>query len=311
MIPIRLPDRQKALNDHWNGVEKLFFKKDKVKILNWIQAHQLQDILGDDDRNDLQIKNLILAEPQILRLISYRVGGILKSKDAQNKNLGFIKTKYTSFTGRDDHLYQALNLVENTGVTVCPYCNRTYIQSVKKTDKKSKRTCQLDHFFPKDTYPYLALCFYNLIPSCSACNHIKSTEEIGISPYEIDSADDVIHFEWKPKDATFNYPKGNISVKPVPNPKTNEHMQTNIDVLGLETLYSYHDDIVKEMLLKGEVYSPDYIQSLIEQFPDLIENEEEALRIVTGNYTEEEDLGKRPLSKLTRDIARDVGFLKK
>jgi hypothetical protein len=120
----------------------------------------------------------------------------------------------------------------------------------------------------------------------------------------------VIHFEWKPKDASFNYPKGNITIKPIPNPKTNGHMQTNIDVLGLETLYSYHDDIVKEILLKGEVYSPEYIKNLVEQFPKLIDNEEEALRIVTGNYTNEEDLGKRPLSKLTRDIARDVGFIK-
>lgn len=87
-------------------------------------------------------------------------------------------------------------------------------------------------------------------------------------------------------------------------------MQSNIDVFGLKELYSHHDDIVKEMLLKGEIYSPDYIQSLMEQFPNLIENEEEALRIIMGNYINEEDLGKRPLSKLTRDIAKDVGFIK-
>lgn len=87
-------------------------------------------------------------------------------------------------------------------------------------------------------------------------------------------------------------------------------MQSNIDVFGLKELYSNHDDIVKEMLLKGEIYSPDYIQNLVEQFPDLIENEEEALRIVMGNYTEEKDLGKRPLSKLTRDIAKELRFIK-
>ena len=33
---------------------------------------------------------------------------------------------------------------------------------------KSKK--QIDHFFPKRKYPFLALCYYNLIPSCDICN---------------------------------------------------------------------------------------------------------------------------------------------
>lgn len=303
MVPIRIPNAQKALSDHWNGLKKLILRNQEV-FSRWIDQNNLSYLLGNSINIEEQIKSLILAEPALLRNIKDLVGRV------NNTEFEFLTINYTTFTSREEHLYKPSDLFTNTGITVCPYCNRTFIQSTKRPNGVTKRTCQLDHFFPKDTYPYLALCFYNLIPSCSACNHIKSTSEIGISPYEIKSADDVIHFEWKPKDASFNYPKGNISVKPIPNPKTNGHMQTNIDVLGLETLYSCHDDLVKEMLLKGEIYSPDYIQNLVEQFPKLIDNEEEALRIITGNYTEEEDLGKRPLSKLTRDIARDVGFIK-
>jgi 5-methylcytosine-specific restriction endonuclease McrA len=298
MIPIRIPDTQKALDAHWNGIKDLILKNNLV-FNQWIDRNDLSDLLGNNIEE--QIKRLILAEPIQLRSIINQI------RSTNEGEFDFLPINYTSFTKRRGaKSYKASDLLLNTGITVCPYCNRTFIQSTKRTNGLTKRTCQLDHFFPKDIYPYLALCFYNLIPSCSACNHIKSTEEIGISPYEINSADDVLTFEWKPKDAAFNYPKGNIAIEL----KCNSAMQNNIKVFGLTELYSHHDDIVKEMLLKSEIYSPDYIQSLVEQFPDLIENEEEALRIVTGNYILDEDLGKRPLSKLTRDIARDVGFIK-
>lgn len=35
------------------------------------------------------------------------------------------------------------------------------------------RKFQFNHFYDKGTYPYLALSFYNLIPSCSTCNSSK------------------------------------------------------------------------------------------------------------------------------------------
>ncbi|WP_321279071.1 hypothetical protein [Marinifilum fragile] len=307
MIPIIIPDTQKSLNVHWTGVESLFSKANKQGILKWVKRNELETLLGSEVNK--QIKNLILATPSLLRQIVNKVGGVLNTKDAQNFNLGFIKTKYKSFTSRD-HLYRPSDLADNLGIKVCPYCNRTFIISTKKKNGEIKRTDQLDHFFPKSRYPYLALCFYNLIPSCSACNHIKKEQEIGLSPYEIKRADDVITFEWKPKDSSFVYPKGNILITPTPNTKVNGQMQSNIDVFGLKDLYQNHEDIVKELLLKGEIYSKEYIDSLVESFPDLIENEEVATRLITCNYTNEEDLGKRPLAKLTRDIAREVKFLK-
>ncbi|RKD96807.1 HNH endonuclease [Marinifilum flexuosum] len=308
MIPIIIPDTQNSLNVHWTGVESLFSKANKQDILKWVKRNELETLLGSEVNK--QIKNLILATPSLLRQIANKVGGVLNTKDAQNFNLGFIKTKYNSFTGREEHLYRPSDLVENLGIKVCPYCNRTFIISTKRKNGEIKRTDQLDHFFPKSRYPYLALCFYNLIPSCSACNHIKKEQEIGLSPYEIERADDVITFEWKPKDSSFAYPKGNILITPTPNTKVNGQMQSNIDAFGLKDLYQNHDDVVKELLLKGEIYTKEYIDSLVESFPDLIENEEVATRLITCNYTSEEDLGKRPLAKLTRDIAREVKFIK-
>lgn len=62
----------------------------------------------------------------------------------------------------------ACEFIEALDLRVCPYCNRSYIFSVKKKTKQIK--ADLDHFFDKATYPYLAISLYNLIPCCQACN---------------------------------------------------------------------------------------------------------------------------------------------
>lgn len=40
------------------------------------------------------------------------------------------------------------------------------------------RLFDLDHFFPKEKYPYLAINFYNLIPICKWCNYIKNNDDV-------------------------------------------------------------------------------------------------------------------------------------
>lgn len=59
-------------------------------------------------------------------------------------------------------------VIEETGIKVCPYCNENNIYNVCG-GQKSYRS-ELDHFFPKSKFPFLALSLYNLIPSCNICN---------------------------------------------------------------------------------------------------------------------------------------------
>lgn len=56
-----------------------------------------------------------------------------------------------------------------TGLSVCPYCNAFEIELYRKKGEDHV-TGQLDHFHPKEYYPYLAMSKYNLVPSCSRCN---------------------------------------------------------------------------------------------------------------------------------------------
>lgn len=54
--------------------------------------------------------------------------------------------------------------VEELQITVCPYCNRNFVNSTYK-----RIMCDLDHFYDKETYPILAVSFHNLVPVCHAC----------------------------------------------------------------------------------------------------------------------------------------------
>jgi len=48
----------------------------------------------------------------------------------------------------------------------------------KKVGEKNKDNydLEMDHYYPKADYPYLAISIFNLVPSCPTCNGIK--EEI-------------------------------------------------------------------------------------------------------------------------------------
>jgi len=73
----------------------------------------------------------------------------------------FIKIKETKFK-IDNKPYNAYELIKKLNLSVCPYCNRNTIYNLKNN---TKRTSELDHFYPQSKYPYFALSFYNLVPS--------------------------------------------------------------------------------------------------------------------------------------------------
>lgn len=97
------------------------------------------------------------------------------------------KTKFSN--GKEIYVdsantYNSYTLFNKMGIKVCPYCEDEYIEEVV-IEGRSKRTMEFDHFYPKGDkeYPGLAMCFYNLIPSCIKCNRLKMTNPINANPY--------------------------------------------------------------------------------------------------------------------------------
>jgi uncharacterized protein YqeY len=81
--------------------------------------------------------------------------------------------------------------------------------------------------------------------------------------------------------------------------------QKYIDVFELDGRYEYHKYKVIEMINKRKNY-PD---SRIKELADLTQKtEEEVKRDIFGEYLPDE-LHKRPLSKLIKDISKELGFI--
>ncbi|MDD2368156.1 MAG: hypothetical protein PHQ90_02565 [Sulfuricurvum sp.] len=225
---------------------------------------------------------------------------------------------------KEEKEYHAYKLVENLGIKTCPYCNRSYISFVnEKKDEENQKTKkktrpQLDHFYPKAIYPFLACSFYNLIPSCSACNHMKSDDD----SYEDEKTGDLVHpYDVKNSDFTFSYTLNNLDILNIIDKKNikledeknititlDRKYEKNNEYFQLETIYQNHKDIVIELILKEINYPKSYINELISNG---FATEEEIYRFIFSNYLDVNDLHKRPLSKLTKDIVSELGILYK
>ena len=87
-------------------------------------------------------------------------------------------------------------------VKVCPYCNCDMVYAIE-LERAGKGEPPLvksafDHYLPRWRYPFLALCLYNLIPSCYRCNsqfkQTNYTDAMGAFHPYLDDVDDLTFF---------------------------------------------------------------------------------------------------------------------
>lgn len=200
-------------------------------------------------------------------------------------------------------------IMEKTELKVCPYCNISYTYSRKKSV-----AAQLDHFFPKAEYPILALCFYNLVPSCPTCNRIKSddTGEMA-SPYKDGVFRDLrITWDYVDGEGRDNYSEEcslatleeKIKIRIETSRKDEQH---NLTSMKIEDAYQQHKDYASEIIKKATIYTNLEAQKLI---CDICTSAgitpEEVERFYLGNYLDANELKKRPLSKMTKDFYQEI-----
>lgn len=124
--------------------------------------------------------------PRIIVILKTRFPSLFSGKKGRKGKITwshFNRIIYNIFV---DHAYKYLdkhNFIDEINLGTCPYCNRSYSYTVKDGSIKP----ELDHFFPKSKYPFLAVSYYNLIPSCPTCNGLQVKGEI--DPLEFDLAD--------------------------------------------------------------------------------------------------------------------------
>lgn len=299
MIQIKRNNLTELAQIHFKSLEELLRKR--LKNLNGI----VFEFIGDN------LEKIMTGEPS--NLISEIINKIPYSKE--NKNEITRVFNFQSFTQKSSTKYNAYSLANSLQVNVCPYCNRQYTFTIiEKGEDKGNTRPDFDHYYSQSKYPYLALSFYNLIPSCKICNstfkHNKDWNiENYIHPY-LEGFDNC-KFSLKPfqgKGIDFFYGKIDafeICFKNI-NPKT----KSNIKDLELIKLYNKHKDYISEILQRSITYSDDYVNLLFNQYEGtLFSSIGDIKRMINGNYIAEEDLDKRVLSKLSKDISEEIGFL--
>jgi len=301
MVKIRLPS---DINTWYLKELGLFFKKSK--------KHNYKDIAKIVKKSlGLSYKQLLVAEPSELERIANSI------KDTEPSNFTSDKEKlinlYTSFR----ESVSSKNYIKKLNLRVCPYCNRNFIFNFKRKDKE-EATAQLDHFFDKSKYPYLSLSLYNLIPSCSICNQRKSKHDVLdkpiFNPFEenihnyisFESSKILSRDELSKQDLDF-FCEDRISIT-TKYDTTNNKIKEHLEIFNIERLYNNHKDIVADLYKKRVIYSDDYIDELLTEYNSIFKSREELISLITCGYINDEDLHKRPLSKLIKDISQELGL---
>lgn len=229
----------------------------------------------------------------------------------------FMIDLYKAFTqdkqDKNNEISNAHYFFHQLNIRTCPYCNRHYTFTLSK--KNTKVSPEYDHFYDKSSHPLLAVSFYNLVPSCHTCNHVKGTKDTAkINPYFSGFKSKFMLHDEKGDKLIVDYDK--VSMKERRNDYgkltysgLTEEERGNVQTFGLQGLYEMHDDYIKELLDKVVAYNPTVRQALVDAFQDQAYSPQQVYDFVWGRYLDEAQYQRRPLSKLTKDILEQLGIL--
>ncbi|MCW3170347.1 hypothetical protein OMO38_17600 [Chryseobacterium sp. 09-1422] len=242
---------------------------------------------------------LISAKPErLLEINKEFVKKWMSSHELKLIKSFFIQTGYENFPNKE-----FLNLLE---IDTCVYCNRNYTLDF---DKINNARAELDHWFPKESFPILALSFYNLIPSCHSCNHIKHNKAPA-GGWE-NALVNINHPYLNDKTAMFAFSYSLTSIK---QPRaivksTSEKAKRTIEFNKIDMIYEAQSNReLKDLLELRYKYSQNYLDILLNKTfsHELSISKEEAYRIIFGTEIKEEDYHKRPFSKFKKDIIDEL-----
>lgn len=187
-------------------------------------------------------------------------------------------------------------LVQQTGFTVCPYCNRDYINC--RSEKLAG--AQLDHFYPRSKYPVFSVCLYNLVPVCGNCNRIKHDNMLRFaSPFDE-------QIDWE-NDLKFSYvPLDMHRKKIVINAK--RPIKHNMKAMRIETAYQIHEKEVNELVDKAAMYSKTQMEEFREVLNEAGLTEQDIKRMIFGPEITKESMKKKSLGRMLRDLERELGI---
>lgn len=218
--------------------------------------------------------------------------------------------RYEEFSKKEEFVA----LLKDMDVRVCPYCNMQHTFTVSENGSHVRP--QIDHFKPKEKYPYFGISLMNLIPSCASCNLSKLDEEKAILyPYTDEMGYDMIFRTKMTKD--FNYLFGDsnaidefdlvLEKKDAGlNAEFVEKIENSKDIFHLKGLYDMQKSYVLNLFRKNYVFSDAYLDTIYKEFPEMFPLRSDMKNLLYLMDITKKEWGKRALAKLTHDISKEM-----
>ncbi|WP_459195799.1 HNH endonuclease [Wukongibacter baidiensis] len=304
--------------------------------LEWIKREVCVDIKKYSISNELEnLHKLLCGEIMGIDTSSKQIGVLIlieeinskvekyydECKEAFNK-LDITTLNYNQLFDSTDNAWDAYHFVMMLDIRTCPYCNRQYITPAFHEEDGCIRA-DLDHFYPKSKYPYLAMSLYNLVPCCKFCNSSLKLKkpfsyETHLNPYE-GGFDELLKFSFRPKKYNLSGDdKYKIEILLKESVDLNDKKkallqksQNNAKVFKVETLYNYHCQEVEDIIKKRIVYSKNFVNEIKKALKAISSREitdKEVLEFILPNYIGKEKLHERTLAKLYKDIVEELSL---
>lgn len=261
--------------------------------------------LGSGSQTGL-VKKLVIAKPDEISTLVKTVGEPPKvAVPVLNKIFNYKKNR--TYQNRISEYFSLLEWY------VCIYCGLNNVPQFEIQGKngklKLKRGYQLDHFYDKKTYPYLALSFYNMIPSCSFCNSraLKGNESIGeIIPWSDKyKFNDEVTFKLSDLGLLNQHGQPLQDAQILLKHDRNGDYARQIKVLLLENVYQVYVEKAAKLRAKVKKYSESQLKLMAKISGERLEELKQSIfEPLCHNDTSDTE----PLSKLSSDIHTQLGI---
>lgn len=204
--------------------------------------------------------------------------------------------------------FDKTEFIKNRKLKICPYCGISIIESIEAKDNYVIKP-HIDHFLPKSIYPFLALSFYNLIPSCPECNMVPNKGDKDplsidrkilhlMNPYGFNEGAFIFDYNYN---AGGEFDENNFSV--FIDYLDNLHLQKGYnDITFIETLYHQRKAELKALWLKIKSLNKSRLKFAEAVLPDATTDELLLPDCVFGYALDEKNSRVYAMFKFNKDL---------
>lgn len=199
--------------------------------------------------------------------------------------------------------------MQKIGIYTCVYCNDG---NTIYSEDSEEAYYHFDHWLPKDKYPFLCICFFNLYPCCSSCNGHKLNGKKGSFQLfeESEEAKDPFVFYIDRKDYQYHKPE-TLSVTFNSRSINDENLCAEYDeVYRIHQIYNDRSKLVEfqKLLIDIDKHRASYPEATEKSIEGIVDKEK-LFYDVLGISGDESIIFTESDKKLKIDTAIDAGLL--